>query len=484
MLNRSVSKTDAPALFAEAKNCTLRYDYQGAAEILMRVRKLEPTNDKVLVELGSAYAKAYDFASAHRYFEEGIRISQTKAEAIIAVGHHWLEVRNFEVAKGYFDKLLQERQIPLGAFVRLIELLIRTRRLDDAMHMTQWALEIYKNNDVVWLARGRVHRQLKQYLEAEKLLRTISRKTENDTQVRAGAFYELGALFDEQGRYQEAMSCFVEAKTLMSLTAGPTLKILRSKQKSMRDMCEGVTEAMVQRWRKTGETDLQPPRKLALLGGHARSGTTLLEYIVDAHPEVVSAEETMVYHNVAYYPIGKGISPNTSFLSAIDWMSPRTLREIRANYFRGIESYLGEAIGDRLLMDKNPANTFDIPSLARVFPEMKFLIALRDPRDVCLSCFTQPVPIIPDTASWLTLEGTINHFTHIMGIWLAWRKVLGDAALEVRYEDVVDNLEPTARRTLDFLDLPWNERVLKFNEHASTKIVKSPTYAEVTKPIF
>jgi Flp pilus assembly protein TadD len=484
MLNRAVSKTDAPALYAEAKNCTLRYDYQGAAEILKRVHKLEPTSDKVLVELGAACAKAYDFESARKYFAQGIDISTEKPAAINAVGHHWLEVRNYEEAKTQFDLLLSQPQIPVAAFIRLAEIYVRMRRLNEALDITQWGLQVYGTNDAMWLARARVHRQRKELNEAEKLLKTISQKPGNDPQVRAGAFYDLGGLYDQQGKYGDAMHCFVEAKKLMGLTAAPSLKILRQKQKSMRELAENVTADLVQRWRKTGQTDLQPSRRVALLAGHARSGTTLLEYVLEAHPEVIAAEETMVFHNVAYYPIGKSVAPNTSFLSSIDWMSPRTLRQIRTDYFRGMESYLGQPIGDRLLLDKNPANTFDIPPLARIFPDMKFVIALRDPRDVCLSCFTQPVPVIPDTASWLSLEGTCQHFAYIMGIWQAWREVLKDQSIEVRYEDLVDNQEATSRKALEFLGLPWNDRVLKFNEHASTKIVKSPTFAEVNKPIF
>jgi hypothetical protein len=57
-------------------------------------------------------------------------------------------------------------------------------------------------------------------------------------------------------------------------------------------------------------------------------------------------------------------------------------------------------------------------------------------------------------------------------------------AIEVRYEDLVDNLETTARRVLEFLGLAWDERVMRFNEHASSKIVRSPTFAEVTKPLY
>jgi hypothetical protein len=54
----------------------------------------------------------------------------------------------------------------------------------------------------------------------------------------------------------------------------------------------------------------------------------------------------------------------------------------------------------------------------------------------------------------------------------------------VRYEDMVDDLGAVARRTLEFLDVPWDERVLAFNEHAKGKIVRSPTYADVGKPIY
>src|ERR1035441_3892927 len=64
------------------------------------------------------------------------------------------------------------------------------------------------------------------------------------------------------------------------------------------------------------------------------------------------------------------------------------------------------------------------------------------------------------------------------------RSTLACAAIEVRYEDLVDNLEAGARRGLDFLGVGWDERVLRFNEHAQTKTIRSPTYAEVTQPVF
>ena len=454
-VNRNVPN-DLGGLFAHYKSCVARYDFEGAVEALQRAHKLDPANDKILVDLGSACAKAYDFAAAQRWFDEAVRVSTTPVPAITAVGHAWLEVRNFEAAQACFERLVQDNQAPLVALIRLSEIYTRRRRLEDAAQIADRALRLYGPEDGVLLARGNVHRQMGQLDLAEKVFHILIARPNADPSVRAVAGYELAALHDHMGNYDKAMTALLEAKALVRRGAAQPLKIMRQKQAHMKQMQQGASEQAVQRWRKAGAADLQPARKLALLCGHARSGTTLLEYVIDAHPGVTSAEESMVFHNTAYYPLGQVVSSNTTFVSSLDWLPPRTMRQIRAEYFRGIESLLGEPIGDRLLLDKNPANTFDVPAIARIFPENKFVAALRDPRDVCLSCFMQPVNILPDTAAWLSLEGTIEHYACIMGLWAAWKPCLGDLAIEVRYEDLVDNLESSARRVLDFLGLPWD----------------------------
>jgi hypothetical protein len=294
----------------------------------------------------------------------------------------------------------------------------------------------------------------------------------------------LGAVLDQQARYDEAMSAFREAKTLMTMVSARAAKNWRTKEVVTKKMQQTISPAMLERWRKFGTAELQPPRKMALLCGQARSGTTLLEYVLDSHPQIIAADETSVFKHKAYFTISQSLSPSSSMLSVLDGMSPRTLRQIRGEYFRGTESFLGQAIAERLLIDKNPALTSDLPAVARIFPEAKFLVALRDPRDVCLSCFMQPAPIVADTVPWLTLEGTVDHYALVMGLWLAMKPHMANAAMEVRYEDMVENLESTSRRVLEFLGLPWDEQVLRFNEHVQNRIVRSPTYAEVSKPVF
>ena len=159
------------------------------------------------------------------------------------------------------------------------------------------------------------------------------------------------------------------------------------------------------------------------------------------------------------------------------------LRQSRENYFRFTELLLGQKLGDKMLVDKNPALNVLIPAAVRIFPEAKFLIALRDPRDVCLSCFMQPLSPNPVSSAYLSLEGTVRQYLSVMGFWRVLLPRLRNPFLEVRYEHLVDDLEGTSRKVLGFLGIPWDERVLRFDEHARNKSLRSPSYAEVTKPV-
>ena len=149
-----------------------------------------------------------------------------------------------------------------------------------------------------------------------------------------------------------------------------------------------------------------------------------------------------------------------------------------------MELALGEPIKDRLLIDKNPSHTSVMPVLIRIFPESRILIALRDPRDVCLSCFMQPLRMGPVSSAYMSLEETVTEYISVMESCKAITSKMKNPWLEIRYEDVVNDLAPAARRVTDFLGVQWDPGVLKFDEHARQKTVRSPTYADVRKPVF
>jgi hypothetical protein len=146
--------------------------------------------------------------------------------------------------------------------------------------------------------------------------------------------------------------------------------------------------------------------------------------------------------------------------------------------------FLRQEIGSRLLVDKNPGLNVMVPVLVRVFPETRFLVAVRDPRDVVMSCFMQPLTLTPTSSAYLTLDATVNQYANVMDFWRAMLPRIGEQGMYVRYEEMVDDLPAVARSVLGFLGVGFEANVLKFYEHARTKRVNSPSCAEVRKPLY
>ena len=192
----------------------------------------------------------------------------------------------------------------------------------------------------------------------------------------------------------------------------------------------------------------------------------------------------MNFHDDAYSLLLQRMPDETPILPVLEAATVDTLQQARANYFRTAELFQNEPLGGRLLIDKNPSLTYLIPQMIRIFPEIKLLIALRDPRDVALSVFMQPLPFGQGGSAYLTLGGTVTDYAAMMGQWLTLKPMLAGHYLEVRYEDMVEDLETVARKSLDFLGVPWDAKVLGFDEHARKKLVRSPTYADVTQPVY
>ena len=464
-----------------AHQAWVQKDFQKVIELLERASRLNPSNAAILIQLGRIYGLRYDYATAENYFERAIRVSPRKTEALALVGGQCRDFRTSEMAERYLKRAIELKDATPEMFVELAELYERLRRGEEAAALIERALRLNNFSAQALLVRARLHRQAGRLDEAEKLLHAFPVDAEQSIRVRAR--YELGGILDRQGRYDDAMAAFQEAKSLLRLQSerpAVELKILRIR---LNHLTANVSADMLRQWFDSS-TQFQPPHRLAFLGGHARSGTTLLEQVLDSHPEIVSAEETEIFYDDAYAPLLLGLPDDIAMYASLAAATPGQLQQSRQNYFRSMELSLGQPVAGRLLIDKNPSYTFLIPALIRIFPEMKFLIALRDPRDVVLSCFMQNLPLNQVGAAFLSLESTVEEYTNLMGIWQTVASRMRNPYLEVRYEDMVDNLESVARKALNFLGVSWDARVLGFDEHARNKNVRSPTYADVTQPIY
>ncbi|MGA2243843.1 MAG: sulfotransferase [Verrucomicrobiota bacterium] len=479
-----ISKGTLARMQQAATEAWNRQDYDESIAILERASRLDPANAGLLLDLGRAHGMRYDCAAAERYFEKAARVAPQRSEVLAVAGLQCRGFSRYEMAKRYFERAMAEPNASPDTCVKLAELYERFRFLDEARGLVEQALQMDANCALARLVQARLARLGGRLEEAEKVARRLVARSDSDSwSTRIRGWYELGAILDGQGRPDEAMSAFLEAKNMAKANAANYLAGQRRVHEKLRTAEAELSAERLRRWFDHAPA-LRPARRLALLGGHPRSGTTLLEQVLDSHPDMVSAEETTVFLYEVYLPIRRGLPDETTIVSGLELAPPESLPKLRERYFRCMDTLRNDPVGSRLLIDKNPSLTTLVPAMARVFPETKFLVALRDPRDVCLSCFMQPLPLNQVSATFLTLEDTVEEYVSVMGLWRTVAARMPNPYLEVRYEDMVADLESAARRVLAFLGVTWDESVLRFNEHARKKLVRSPTYADVTKPVF
>jgi tetratricopeptide (TPR) repeat protein len=470
-------------LFQEAEEAWKRQDYQKGLNFLEQATRKEPSNVSLLINLARAHALRYDYSATERNLEKALQLSQGRVQVLEDAARVCSTFKNLDMLLGYLERASQKKGVSIGALTSLADIYFIDNRIDEAGEVVGRAAQMDRKDPRVALRDAVLKRMRGQTNDAEAQYRDLLANSAAEAALRIRAAYDLAGMLDGAARYDEAITTLLEGKAIQRAQALPLAAQLQRMQSLNEEMARTITPTVLDRWRADA-AKLPPSRRVALLTGHPRSGTTLLEQVLDAHSDIISAEETTLVHDEVYLPIARDYPPGTSLLQMLDSAPPSLLRQARENYFHCADMLLREPIGTRLLVDKNPGVNIIVPVLMRICPETKFMVALRDPRDVVISCFMQGLTLTPASSAYLSIEGTVKQYASTMGFWLAMVPRLGNQSMYVRYEQMVDDLPTVARSVLEFLGLGFEDDVLKFYEHARTKRVNSPTYAEVRKPTY
>ena len=417
-----------------------------------------------------------DFEAADRAWRKATELDPGNSELIGLIGHQYLGQRKPEQARACFARAAAAAPRAINPRISMAVLLEQNHRLDEARAAVQECLAVNPGDDQARYFQAVIDRRENHLESAESRLRDLLASNPKHPFVRYACRYELAQVLDRTERFDEAMDMLLQAKSIVrTLTDTDALvDAYDLKANRARAFTRGLPKDILSTWgSEFPVSQREPSPALAFLGGHPRSGTTLLEQVLDAHPGIAALDEPPAFIEV--------LEP--AFHQSKDLSSPR-LNVLRRLYTQALAAEAGPTANGKMLVDKNPSPTARLQVLLRVFPELRVLIALRDPRDVVLSCFFQNIPLNPVNVNFLSFERLARHYSDVMDIWLAVREWNGFAWLETRYEDLVASLETEGRRVTAFLGLGWHEEQARFHEKSRRKQFYSPTYQDVTRPVY
>jgi hypothetical protein len=214
--------------------------------------------------------------------------------------------------------------------------------------------------------------------------------------------------------------------------------------------------------------------------GFPRSGTTLLEQMLDAHPGLQSMDENPFFNRLAD-PLRRH---DTRILGNLDVLRQYDVDELRKQYLVQVSEKIRRR-WDAQLVDKNPLNMPWLPFIHRLFPNAKYILAIRHPCDVLLSCFMSNFRLNDAMSNFLRLEDAAQFYDLTFRHWERARELFGLNVHTVVYERLVEDVEAEVRPLFDFLGLAWRDEALDHRATAKARgLITTASYAQVVEPIY
>lgn len=413
-------------------------DLDAAAHSLRCALDVDPGHGMSWNNLGSLLEKQGNQAGAEAAYSQAVALNPRHAEAQNNLGAMYSEQGRLEEARAHFDAAIAANPDFMEAHFNLCSL--KTYRTDDP-HLL-----------MLERGRGKVH------------------ALPEDTHIKY--WFAAGKAYEDVSRYDDSFAAYAEGNRLQharlrhdELGADNRVQAIKAVfTKEFFDSHAPCTPGVPQH----GKTPI-------FIVGMPRSGTTLLEQILSSHPAVHGAGELSYLHDVVTDCARQG---GARFPEIASTLSHDDFAAMGKAYVERVRKLAPDA---ERITDKMPGNFFYLGMIRLMLPEAKIIHAMRDPMDSCFSCFGRLFNSTMDFA--YNLETLGRYYTRYIQLMQHWHAVLpAGAILDLRYEDMIADTEGQARRIMNYLDLPWDEKCLAF--HENKRPVKTASVAQVRRPIY
>jgi tetratricopeptide (TPR) repeat protein len=483
-----------------------------AAEALCRrLVTLQPNNAWATQELALLLFGKGDFADAEHHARNAVRIAPTDPQSHNLMGMILTEANRPQTGEYHYRQVLAltGRREPI-LLANLAWNLRNQGRIDEARAFYEESVALAPGILQTLIGYARLEETDRNFARADAILdqaerlapdnpnlllqRAILRGRTRDYDAalaildRLGAGHGLGAnelmekgrLLDKMGRYDEAFAAFAEGKRLARELSGNSYRAEEASQLAAR--LKGYFIAGRLQIVPRAKPLRQAPQPLFIVG-FPRSGTTMVEQSLSAHPKISAGDELPFISDLtALMP--RMLNSPLSYPEALAdlWMGDQRegLDNLRDYYLQRVRQLGLLEPGATWFTDKMPLNETHLGLIALIFPEAPIVHVLRHPLDVVVSVFSNHLTHGFYCAN--ALETIARHYALIFELIEHYRQEMTLRYLPVRYEDIVADQETHLRRILGFIGLPFDKRCLKF--HENRRYARTASYAQVTEALY
>ena len=477
LLERAVN--EAPEIPLVHNNFGIALHHSGHTEdaisVFQKALELDPRFVEASCNLGAVFADLERFEEAIECFERALEHSPDNSVVLANLGNALNGVNRSAEAISALERSIGSDPSNAFAYAKLATLNERLNHLDEAREQIAKAKALDPSNPEIQVMNGIIAGRDKKYkLGISEIEAGIPALYSPNIICRA--HFEAGHLYDRINDTESAFRHFTVGNSLIEEKAVCLGVDRNDYAKEIKANIEHIKNNKNDYFISTKNKIKNAP---VFIVGFPRSGTTLIEQILDSHPNIdVLDEKPIVEKTIEYFKESIGDYPKS-----ISLVSDNNIEQIRGNFYNNINQYM-EVKEENILAYKMPLNMVHAGFIYKIFPDAKFIFTTRHPCDACLSCFMQHFTLNKAMTHFTSLQSTAEFYASVVGLWQRYSELLPLQWHAIKYESLVESFEESVLKMLKFVGVDWDEAVLAYDKHARGRTVMTPSYSQVTQPIY
>ena len=466
----ALEPSELVALGGLANICLAKGQAAEATSYLLRLTDCDPDNPGHWLNLGLARHESGLLHEAEEAFRTALELSPEDPDVFCGLASVLQSQGNLDEASEWFARTLRLQEGHPQATAAMAGIRELLGNPGEAMAMLR-PLLVSKTGEIapaVSLAAAQLLQKSGDTRGAITQLEAVLSNEGADALQRSTAHFSLSAILDRKGRYDKA---FAEAEKGNRIRSG---RYSEKRQQRWFARAREVFDGGV--LQQPGSVKMRDSPVIFIVG-MPRSGSSLVEQILDSHSEIHGAGELDLVGRIAA-GLGERVGSQRPYPDCLEALKPGQVEVLSADLVGRYAALTGTA---RLVTDKMWQNFEFLGLIQLLMPAAKIIHCRRDPRDTGLSCFLQGFGVAGPPFSY-SLPGIAHYYRQYLEMMNYWQCTLALPILDVQYEELVTDPELQIRRLLEFLGLEWEPACLEF--HRNRRTVKTASSDQVHQPLY